>query len=105
MTCQYCQTWVLDEGHRCRRCGRRVKSTSARISAQTYPVAATATAPGYEYEMEPVETRSDTETVADSLPRHGQQPLFSAPPSDSRVIPFDSLNPQAAQHLVRARAA
>jgi uncharacterized RDD family membrane protein YckC len=100
MTCQHCQTWVLDGDHRCSRCGRRVKTTSARISPQSYPIAATATAPAYEYEMEPEATAE-----AESSPHEVQQPLFSAALHDSRVIPFDSLNTQAARDSIRARAA
>jgi uncharacterized RDD family membrane protein YckC len=100
MTCQHCQTWVLDGDHRCSRCGRRVNVASARISPQSYPIAATATAPAYEFEMEPEATE-----VAASSPHDVQQPLFSVPSHDPRVIPFDSLNTQAARESIRARAA
>jgi uncharacterized RDD family membrane protein YckC len=105
MTCQHCQTWVLDEDHRCRRCGRRIKSAPARISPQSYPIAATATAQAYEYDLEPIETETDMVAATESSPRDVQQPLFSARSNDPRVIPFDSLNPEAARHLTRARAA
>jgi uncharacterized RDD family membrane protein YckC len=104
MTCQHCQTWVLDEDHRCRRCGRRVKSTPTRISPQTYPIAATATAPAYDYEMELVENTPNT-PVPESSPDSSQQPLFSSASCDPRVIPFDSLNTPAARESIRARAA
>lgn len=100
MTCQHCQTWVLDGDHRCSRCGRRVKNTSARISPQSYPIAATATAPAYDFEIEP-----EAADVAESSPHDLQQPLLSVPPHDSRVIPFDSLNTQVARESIRARAA
>src|SRR5436305_1972969 len=96
MTCQHCQTWVLDGDDRCSRCGRRVKSTSARISPQTYPIAATATAAAYEYEAEPIETVPEMATV-DSSPSNVQQALFSVPSNDPRIIPFDSLKTEAAR--------
>ncbi|MGI8959972.1 MAG: RDD family protein [Bryobacteraceae bacterium] len=105
MTCQHCQTWVLDEDHRCHRCGRRVKTTATRISPQTYPIAATATAPAYDNDVQPVESSGETVLVADPAPHDVQQPLFSAPSCDPRVIPFDSLNTQAARESIRARAA
>jgi uncharacterized RDD family membrane protein YckC len=104
MTCQHCQTWILDDDHRCRRCGRRIKSTPSRISPQTYPIAATATAQAYEFEMEPAESAADTVPVPE-LSDNVQQPLFSVPSSDARVIPFDSLNSRAARESIRARAA
>src|SRR3954471_8057485 len=44
MTCQYCQTWILDDDHRCRRCGRRVRNTPSRVSPSTFPIAASALA-------------------------------------------------------------
>jgi uncharacterized RDD family membrane protein YckC len=105
MTCQHCQTWVLDEDHRCRRCGRRVKTIGTRISPQTYPIAATATAPAYDYEVQSVESARETVALSDGAPHDVQQPLFLAPSYDSRVIPFDSLNTQAARESIRARAA
>ncbi|MFL6354369.1 MAG: RDD family protein [Bryobacteraceae bacterium] len=43
--------------------------------------------------------------VPDSVPQDTQQPLFSARSHDSRVIPFDSLNTQAARESIRARPA
>ncbi|MBV9303034.1 MAG: RDD family protein [Acidobacteriaceae bacterium] len=101
MTCQHCQTWVLDEDDRCRRCGRRVRSARPRISPQTYPIAATATAPAYEYLPEP-----GAETLALPQPsKTVQQALFSPVPNESRVIPFDSLNTSAAREAIRAREA
>src|SRR2546423_4829453 len=102
MTCQHCQTWVLDEDHRCRRCGRRVRTTPARISPQSYPIAAAATAPVYEFESE---SASETTSPAEPPPHTVQQPLFSAPSPDSRVIPFDSLNTPEARETIRARGA
>jgi uncharacterized RDD family membrane protein YckC len=103
MTCQHCQTWVLDEDHRCRRCGRRVKTTATRISPKTYPIAATATAPAYDYETQPVESTPEAAGLA--ISHEVQRPLFSASSYDSRVIPFDSLNTEAARESIRARAA
>ena len=99
MTCQHCQTWILDDDHRCRRCGRRVRSTPARISPATYPIAGTATAAAYEH---PAECQLAPEP--ENAPA-GQQMLFQAPLADPRVIPFDSLTSHAERESIRARAA
>jgi uncharacterized RDD family membrane protein YckC len=77
MTCQHCQTWNLDDDHRCRRCGRRIRSTPSRISPDTYPIAATATARAYDFDQEQDETPVPIET--------GQQPLF---PGQARSNPI-----------------
>lgn len=104
MTCQHCQTWILDDDHRCRRCGRRVRSTPARISPETYPIAATATAPAYDYSprsQTAVEPQQQEPAAAS-----GQQALFSMPGVEAaRVIPFDSLTTHAERESIRARAA
>jgi uncharacterized RDD family membrane protein YckC len=97
MTCQHCQTWILDDDHRCRRCGRRVRPTPSRVSPETFPIAATATAPAYDCEPAP-----ETHTAA---VENQQQALFSSPATDARVIPFDSLATQAERESIRARAA
>ena len=101
MTCQHCQTWILDDDHRCRRCGRRVRATPARISAQSYPIAATATAPAYDFDPQEQATAPEAEA---RIAETGQQALFSASP-EPRVIPFDSLTSAAERESIRARAA
>lgn len=106
MTCQHCQTWILDVEHRCRRCGRRVRSTPPRISPATYPIAAAATAPAYDFSLR-------GEIVSSPLARArtfvqqdpGQQPLFSQPVSEPRIIPFDQLTSPEERESIRARAA
>jgi len=103
MTCQHCQTWILDDDHRCRRCGRRVRSTPARISPNTYPIAATATAPAYAYDAELQVAVEGEKQEAVAVPA-GQQTLFT-PAADPRIIPFDSLTTQAERESIRARAA
>lgn len=107
MTCQHCQTWILDDDHRCRRCGRRVRSTPSRISPNTYPIAAAATAEAYDFEAEivaPAPTADNYRVVQPSvLP--GQQPLFSMPLVDQRIIPFESLTSSSERESIRARAA
>ena len=80
-----------------------MRSTPARISPGTYPIAATATAPAYEYSqpeiaVEPQAREHTPVPVA-------QQALFTAPAFDPRVIPFDSLTTQAERESIRARAA
>src|ERR1700747_2131999 len=97
MTCPHCQTVILDDDHRCRRCGRRVRGVPGRVSPETFPIAATATAPAYDFEPQ-----AEPET---RVPEPGQQPLFSSPVNEPRVIPFDSLTTQAERESIRARAA
>jgi uncharacterized RDD family membrane protein YckC len=76
----------------------------ARISPETYPIAATATAPAYEYLSEPHGAAEPLVRERASIPE-GQQALFSTPAFDPRVIPFDSLTTQAERESIRARAA
>ncbi|MBV8551934.1 MAG: RDD family protein [Acidobacteriaceae bacterium] len=103
MTCQHCQTWILDDDHRCRRCGRRVRSTPSRISPATYPIAATATARAYDFDTAE-ETRPAAPPAAEP-PQPGQQPLFANAVAEPRVIPFDSLTSPAEREAIRSRAA
>ena len=89
MTCQHCQTWNLDDDHRCRRCGRRIRSTPTR-SAAAYPIAATATARAYEVEAENEESPLPTEPGQQTLfPPQARGPVL-LPPSRDRVVPFES---------------
>jgi uncharacterized RDD family membrane protein YckC len=101
ITCQHCQTWILDDQHRCNRCGRRVRSTPLRSSSDAYPVTITATAPAYAFQSEPV-SQAPTEqmTVAEE-----KRVRLNRPASGVRVIPFDSLTSQAERESIRARAA
>lgn len=105
MTCQHCQTWILDDDHRCSRCGRRVRSTPARISPETYPIAATATAPVYDSPLQSENAPAARPSPETRTAQPGQQALFSLPASDPRVIPFDSLATHAQRESIRARAA
>ena len=103
MTCQHCQTWILDDDHRCRRCGRRVRSTPSRVSPETFPIAATATAPAYDFDE-----IADATVAPEAVPSHlqpGQQVLFPSTPAEPRVIPFASLTSPAEREAIRARAA
>jgi uncharacterized RDD family membrane protein YckC len=107
MTCQHCQTWILDVEHRCRRCGRRVRSTPARISPATYPIAATATAQAYDFsaQQEYVSYPSArARTFEQQEP--GQQALFSQQQVvEPRIIPFDQLTSPKERESIRARGA
>lgn len=105
MTCQHCQTWILDDDHRCGRCGRRVRSTPSRISPDSYPVAATATAPAYDYSLHGEDESRARVAFENRTVEAGQQALFPAPAVDPRVIPFDSLTTYAQRESIRARAA
>ena len=103
MTCQHCQTWILDDDHRCRRCGRRVRATPSRISPATYPIAAAATAPAYDFEAAPGARHSEP-AFSSEPPAAGQQVLFTTA-NEPRVIPFDSLTSPAERDAIRLRAA
>src|SRR3954451_23712613 len=103
MTCQHCQTWILDDDHRCRRCGRRVRSTPARISPNTYPIAATATARAYDFDTLSASAPASVPNVR--AVASAQQALFEVAYSEPRVIPFDSLKSSAERESIRQRAA
>lgn len=104
MTCQHCNTWVLDGEHRCPRCGRRVRLTAWPSVRSSYPVAATAVAPAYDYP--PEAPAADRSSPAPAQPEPmGQQALFAGQSSEPRVIPFESLTSQAELESIRARAA
>ena len=106
MTCQHCQTWILDGDHRCSRCGRRVKNTPSRISPNTYPIAATATAPAFDYHREAaVQEASSNDAIPEKIAIPGQQSLFSNPVNGRRVIAFESLATHTDRESIRARAA
>lgn len=100
MTCQHCQTWVLDDDHRCQRCGRKVRTSPSRISPETYPIAATATAYAYDFTAE-----TETPPAAAEAAEPGQQPLFTSMTRDPRVIPFESLTSHTERESIRSRAA
>jgi uncharacterized RDD family membrane protein YckC len=102
ITCQHCQTWILDDHHRCNRCGRRVRSTPFRDLSRTYPVTVTSTAPAYAFHSEPV---SQTSHEQAAVAEKGQQARLGSPLLGARVIPFDSLTSQAERESIRARAA
>jgi uncharacterized RDD family membrane protein YckC len=100
MTCQHCQTWILDDDHRCRRCGRRVRNTPSRVSPSTFPIAASALAHDIFSDAVPEEEPTAVRAEPD-----GQQILFPGTAPDVRVIPFDSLTSQSERDSIRARAA
>jgi uncharacterized RDD family membrane protein YckC len=79
-----------------------VRATPSRISAQTYPIAATATAPAYDFRPEDQIHEPEQQAPAAET---GQQALFSTAPVEPRVIPFDSLTSAAERESIRARAA
>jgi uncharacterized RDD family membrane protein YckC len=116
MNCQHCQTWILDDDHRCSRCGRRVRfrhmpSESFRSApSESFPVSSGATARAYDFARRPA---SNPNPVLASPPifipdevaeRVAQQALFANPNPD-RVIRFESLTSPAERQSIRARAA
>ncbi len=105
MTCQHCQTWILDDDHRCRRCGRRARATPSRISPATYPIAAAATAAVYDFEEEPGYRQAEPAGMPQTLALGQQQALFTPSGHEPRVIPFDMLASPAERDAIRLRAA
>ncbi len=103
MTCQHCQTWILDDDHRCGRCGRRVRVVPSRISPATYPIAATAAAHAYDFPPVPEQTAHGSAVPIEAP--DGQQGLFASAINEARVIPFDSLTSAAERDAIRLRAA
>jgi uncharacterized RDD family membrane protein YckC len=101
MTCQACQTWNLDDDHRCRRCGRRLRTTPTRLPRDSYPIAATALAYRHEEFVQPQQQEQPVAITAEAEP---QQVLFANPP-EPRVIPFDQFASPAERESIRARAA
>ena len=95
MNCEYCQTWILDDDHRCSRCGRRVRS-----SRGAYPASKSATA--RVQDLDTLEQRSGPAVPqADTA---GQQALFNNP-NPSRLVAFESLTSPEERASIRARAA
>jgi uncharacterized RDD family membrane protein YckC len=80
-----------------------VRTTPGRISPETFPIAATATAPAYDFPAEKAPARAPERAAP--LPIRGQQPLFSGNAFEPRIIPFDSLTTQSERDSIRARAA
>ncbi len=73
----------------------------ARVSPATYPIAAAATAPAYNFDEE---SQAEAAWQTNSTPP-AQQPLFSGMTSDPHVIPFDSLAAQPTYNSFYSRPA
>jgi uncharacterized RDD family membrane protein YckC len=85
-----------------------VRSTPTRISPSTYPIAAAATARAYDFEERQETARARGVAPAPDYQTQilpGQQPLFSQPANEPRVIPFDQFTSPAERESIRARAA
>ena len=113
MTCQHCQTQncetqILDDDYRCRRCGSRVRSTPLRPAANRFPVEAAATARAYERSDE-IDYATDYHVVDPPIitePQGAEQKrLFEGSGNDAKVIAFDSLTTRAERQSIQARAA
>jgi uncharacterized RDD family membrane protein YckC len=84
-----------------------VRGVPSRISPETFPIAAAATAPAYDFSTYPESAPVPLPTVQ-PVPEPGQQQqqqLFTTPVNDPRVVAFDSLTTQAERESIRARAA
>ncbi|HLH01514.1 MAG TPA: RDD family protein [Bryobacteraceae bacterium] len=75
-----------------------MRATPARISPATYPIAATATAPAYDFEPE-------TAPISPEAAPGQQAALFSGTAGEPRVIPFASLTSPSERTAIRRRAA
>jgi uncharacterized RDD family membrane protein YckC len=93
MTCQYCQTWIGDDDHRCPHCGRRVRATPAKV----FPIASTATAHAYDFAVEEQRAQERPSPATPITQEPGQQRLFTQPVNSPRVVSLDSLKKKA-QH-------
>ncbi len=108
MTCQFCQTWNTDDDHRCRRCGRRIRTSPGRISPRTYPIAASATAREIEFDAIPRDRTCFSQPKQHELDRPEPSPqsvLFDTPVNEPRVISFDSITSPLRRGAIHARAA
>jgi uncharacterized RDD family membrane protein YckC len=100
ITCQHCETWILDDQHRCNRCGRRVRSTPFCSGSSAYPITVTAAAPDYAFHADPL-----AQTLSGEMPVTEQKQLrLNQAAPNVRVIPFDSLTREAERASLRARA-
>lgn len=95
MNCEYCQTWILDDDHRCSRCGRRVRSARG-----AYPVSKDATA--RVHDLDPAERSAAP--APQPAAAAGQQALFNNP-NPARLVAFESLTSPRERESIRARAA
>jgi uncharacterized RDD family membrane protein YckC len=82
-----------------------MRNTPSRISPETYPIAATATAPAYDYGVESSAVNREQGHDNGGTVAVAQQALFAAPVTDARVIPFDALTSATQRDRIRARAA
>lgn len=108
MTCQACQTWNENDEHRCRRCGRRMRSTPSRYVRDAYPIAATALA--YKTDFVENEALLEVGEAASGEPmiavgEAGTQHVLFNSPMEARVIPFERLTTPAERESIRSRAA
>ncbi len=91
MDCRFCGALNEEDDHRCTRCGRRLRASTARPAPDTYPVITSAAAPALAnlYQMVAKETETVTEGSSDDSRRFSyQRALFSEMP---RVMPTASV--------------
>ncbi|HMF75556.1 MAG TPA: RDD family protein [Bryobacteraceae bacterium] len=102
MNCQHCQTWILDDDHRCSRCGRRVRFRPT--ASQSFPISSGATAHAYDFARQAAPAFPEFANPEPTAAEAAQQALFSNP-NPERVIAFESLTTPAERQSIRARAA
>ncbi len=89
MECRYCQTSNSEDDHRCRRCGRRLKSGPVYVG--------TSAAPALKYDASE-RPRVALRTSVDSAPAQARKPITYQPSLFAsrelpRVVPFETIAP------------
>jgi uncharacterized RDD family membrane protein YckC len=102
MNCEYCQTWILDDDHRCSRCGRRVGSL--RATGGTFPASKSSTALAHDLGAFERPSPAMPQPVTRTGEQAGQQALFNNP-NPARLVAFESLTSPRERESIRARAA
>lgn len=102
MTCPHCQTWILDDDHRCRRCGRRLRTAPRPSPSERFPFSTDATA--REYQFDPIAHAQPLARETPMADAEGQQALFSNP-NPARIVSFEAFASPVERESIRARAA
>jgi uncharacterized RDD family membrane protein YckC len=81
-----------------------VRGVPSRISPESFPIAATATAPAYDFDRVALPERAQPSAQVQTAEPGQQQKLFTTPVNEPRVVAFDSLTSATERESIRARA-